>query len=319
MRQQMNKLLLVIIIFILISGYHIFSNPGESRQMNTKFNTLTPAEQSVILHKGTEPPFSGKLLKNNKKGTYICRQCDAPLYRSESKFDSGCGWPAFDDEIPQAVKRIPDSDGIRTEILCANCNAHLGHVFTGERLTDKNIRHCVNSISLSFIEDNPDQPKHKKAFFAGGCFWGVEHLMASIDGVISVDSGYTGGNLEDPSYEQVCSGTTGHYEAVEVIYDPEKVNFTDLLKAFFEIHDFTQTNGQGPDIGPQYRSAVFFTDEEQKKQTVQLIESLKNKAYKVVTAVLPFTKFYKAESYHQDYYKKTGKMPYCHTRKKIFD
>lgn len=116
-----------------------------------KFNKLTSEEERIIVHKGTERPFSGEYEKNTKNGTYICRRCNAPLYKSEDKFDAHCGWPAFDDEIKGAVKRIPDSDGQRIEIQCATCGGHLGHVFEGERFTKKNIRHCVNSLSMKFI------------------------------------------------------------------------------------------------------------------------------------------------------------------------
>jgi len=278
---------------------------------------LSPEEERVILHKGTERPFSGKYYDFWEKGTYLCKACGVPLYQSTAKFDAGCGWPSFDDEIPGAVKRQRDADGYRTEILCANCGAHLGHVFEGEGYTKKNTRHCVNSISMVFVPEK-NLPVTDTAIFAGGCFWGVEYYLQKSPGVLSVVSGYIGGHVQHPTYEEVCSGKTGHYEAVEVVFDPSRITFEELAKLFFEIHDPTQWNHQGPDRGEQYRSAVFYRNEEQKEITEKLIGTLKEKGYQVVTEVRPATVFWKAENYHQDYYDHKGSTPYCHGYTKRF-
>ncbi len=282
-----------------------------------ELNKLTPEEKQVIIDKGTERPFSGKFYQHTEKGTYTCKQCDAPLYRSSDKFDAHCGWPSFDDEIPGAVKRQTDADGRRTEIICATCGGHLGHVFLGEGFTPKNTRHCVNSISLNFVP--AEQPvKTGTTYFAGGCFWGVEHFFQKADGVISTTVGYMGGHKEDPTYKEVCYTNTGHAEVMKVEFDPSRTDFETLAKLFFEIHDPTQVDRQGPDIGSQYRSAVFYVDDEQKKTTEKLIGILEEKGLKVATEVAPAGEFWEAEDYHQDYYEKTGKTPYCHGYTKRF-
>ncbi|MCA9707507.1 MAG: peptide-methionine (S)-S-oxide reductase MsrA [Myxococcales bacterium] len=157
-----------------------------------------------------------------------------------------------------------------------------------------------------------------EAFFAGGCFWGVEHYMEQLDGVVSVESGYMGGHLDSPSYEQVTSHTTGHLETVRVRFDSRRVSYRDVAKLFFEIHDPTQADGQGPDIGPQYLSAVFVAEPAQEKIVQELIETLRGRGYDVVTQVRAAGPFWQAEDYHQDYYAKTGKTPYCHARVRRF-
>jgi len=289
-----------------------------ARETKVAHNKLTPDEQAVILHGGTEPPFSGEYNKHIAEGTYTCKRCSKPLYRSSHKFTSSCGWPSFDDCIEGTVKRRPDPDGRRTEIVCANCAGHLGHVFEKEGYTAKNTRHCVNSLSLSFIPAASADDGNQRGVFAGGCFWGVEHMFEGKKGVVSAKSGYTGGTTENPSYRDVCGGKTGHAEAVEVVYDPSKTDYETLAKIFFEIHDPTQLDRQGPDVGTQYRSAIFFNGEKQKTVAEKLIAELRKRGYNVVTEVVQAGKFWPAEDYHQDYYAKTGKVPYCHRRIKRF-
>jgi peptide methionine sulfoxide reductase msrA/msrB len=279
-------------------------------------NPLTPEEARVILHKGTEAPFKGEYWDFFGEGAYTCRHCGALLYRSQDKFRTDCGWPAFDDAFPGAVRREPDADGRRTEILCANCGGHLGHVFEGEKLTPRDVRHCVNSLSLRFVPAG--EVKLGTAIFAGGCFWGVEHYLQKIPGVLETTVGYTGGTTEKPTYEQVCAHTTGHVEAVQVTYDPARVSYETLAKTFFEIHDPTQGDGQGPDLGPQYHSVIFVQDDEQRTVVEKLVGILKAKGLQVVTRILPATTFWPAEEYHQDYYDRHGTEPYCHAYTKRF-
>lgn len=281
------------------------------------YNPLTPEEEQVIIHKGTEKPFTGKYNQHEAFGLYTCKRCGAALYRSQDKFDAGCGWPSFDDELPGAVSRETDADGIRTEILCQNCGGHLGHVFLNEGFTRKNTRHCVNSVSMDFIAAT--QQDYPRALFASGCFWGTEYFLQKAEGVVSTTVGYTGGDKEQPTYKEVCGGQTGHAETVEVIFDPKKTSYEALARLFFETHDFTQVNRQGPDIGEQYRSAIFYSNEHQKAVAKRLVKKLEDQGYKVATEITPVSKFWAAEDYHQDYYQHKGSSPYCHVYRKIFD
>lgn len=322
---SIRRLAIAVLVLTVVVGCQNRSETGEppvSGESNESTGgrsmpPLTDAERRVIVGKGTQQPFTGEYWDNFEPGTYLCRQCGAPLYRSSSKFESRCGWPSFDDEVPGAVNRSPDADGVRTEIICAACGGHLGHVFEGEGLTPKDTRHCVNSVSIVFVPES--QESTGRAIFAGGCFWGVEHHFQQLDGVLSARSGYIGGHVDSPSYEQVCSGETGHAEAVEVLFNPAKVSYEQVAKLFFEIHDPTQVDRQGPDVGTQYRSAVFYLDEEQKRVAEALIARLTDLGYDVATQVVPAGTFWPAEDYHQDFVEKDPGRHICHVREPRFD
>jgi peptide methionine sulfoxide reductase msrA/msrB len=311
--KKITCLLQLITIFSLTACGQTMKNS----EKNSTYNKLTSAEEKVIVHKGTEWAYSGKYYDHHEKGVYVCKRCNFPLYRSADKFDSHCGWPSFDDEIKGAVERVKDADGMRTEIICSNCKGHLGHVFEGEGMTDKDVRHCVNSVSLNFIPAE-EIVKTDTALFASGCFWGTEYHFQKVKGVISTEVGYSGGNKDNPGYKEVSSGKTGHAETVQVVFDPSKTSYKELAKLFFETHDPGQRNGQGPDIGSQYRSAIFYLNEAQKKEAEALVLQLKEKGYSVVTEITKAGKFWTAENYHQNYYENTGGSPYCHSYVKKF-
>jgi peptide methionine sulfoxide reductase msrA/msrB len=303
-----------------VAGLHI--GEIELYREGNMFRQLTADEERVIIHKGTEPPFTGKYTNHFDKGVYTCRRCGAELFESSSKFRSDCGWPSFDEQIPGAVRQLPDPDGMRIEVLCNHCGGHLGHVFLGERLTEKDTRYCVNSISMDFIPAEQRQarvePKTERAFFASGCFWGTEYHFQRAPGVISTTVGFMGGRVANATYEQVRTGRTGHAETTEVIYDPSKTSYEQLARLFFETHDFTQSDGQGPDIGTQYRSAIFYLSDEQKQTAERLVQQLRQKGFDVKTEITQAGTFWPAEDYHQDYYSKTEGTPYCHIYREIF-
>ena len=311
----MKNLYISLLLILNIVGACGQNNNQKDNKM-IKFNKLTQAEENVIANKATEHPFSGEYLNNTKEGTYVCKRCDAPLYNSSDKFDADCGWPSFDDEIKGSVKRVTDADGRRTEIICNNCGAHLGHVFLGESFTKKNTRHCVNSISLKFI---PKKDKSlEKVYFASGCFWGTEYFFMKAPGVVSTSVGFMGGNKKNPTYKEVSQQNTGHIETTEVVFDPSITTYGDMVRLFFETHDFTQTNGQGPDIGSQYLSRIFYKDDQEKRIAEKYVAILAEKGYKVATMLKPASDYWKAEDYHQQYYKHKGSTPYCHVYSKIF-
>ena len=285
--------------------------------MLLKTASLTPDILDIIRDKGTERPFFGEYENKPQSGTYLCRQCGLALFRADAQFASSCGWPSFDEEIQESVTRQPDSDGRRTEIVCSRCHAHLGHVFYGEGMTAKNVRHCVNSLSIDFVNDLKVKDS-EEVILAAGCFWGVEYYFKRFAGVLKTEVGYIGGTTVNPSYENICTGETGHYEAIRVVYDPQKVSDDAILKYFFEIHDPTQIDGQGPDRAHQYLSRIFYYNETQQKISLKIIQQLVNKWYSIVTQVLPMAVFWRAEEYHQDYYEKQHKTPYCHQYVKKF-
>jgi len=307
------------ILFMLISVGLTLLTAQDFKPWKTQIDKLSKFEKHVLIDKGTERSFSGKYVYTKEDGTYTCKVCGAALYRSSDKFDSHCGWPSFDDAIPGAIKETLDADGRRVEITCANCGAHMGHVFKGEGLTPKNVRHCVNSVSLNFEKKKANAHTLSRAYFAGGCFWGVEYYLEQMKGVKEVISGFMGGHVKNPGYYDVVKHTTGHLETVEVVYDPSVVTYEALAKMFFEIHDPTQIDGQGPDIGNQYLSAVFVQNAKERKIVNKLIKILKSKGMKIATRVLDKTPFYAAEAYHQNHYERKGGTPYCHRRVKRFE
>ena len=296
--------------------------------------TLSPGEVEALARKldseafrvtqraGTEPPFCGTLLDNKRDGIYACVVCGLPLFSAEHKFKSTSGWPSFYREVdPEHVSRKRDLNHgmVRTEIACGRCGAHLGHVFddgpepTGER-------HCLNSASLTFYETGTELPPETRpvesevAYFAGGCFWGIEHFFQLGPGVLDASSGYMQGEIEQPTYEQVCSGASNHAETVRVVFDPKRVSYRRLVQAFFAMHDPTQLDRQGPDVGTQYRSGIWTVSEEQRRQAQAVIRELRAEdrylAREIVTRIEPAGRFWPAEEYHQDYIAKTGRA--CH-------
>ncbi|HYE33755.1 MAG TPA: bifunctional methionine sulfoxide reductase B/A protein [Methylomirabilota bacterium] len=311
---------------------------------------LSPLQYQVTQMCGTEPPFRNAYWDNKKPGIYVDIVSGEPLFSSLDKFDSGTGWPSFTRAIHDAeiVEKKDSTHGMeRVEVRSGKADSHLGHLFD-DGPAPTGMRYCINSAALRFVPVEKMEaegyakyldpfvkaglikagattsaaapadkaaPKIEKATFAGGCFWGMEEIIRDIPGVISTTVGYTGGTTKNPTYKQICTGTTGHAEAVEITYDPAKTSYETLLTFFFRMHDPTTLNRQHNDVGTQYRSAIFYHSDEQKR-IAEEVKARTGKAGKwkkpIVTEITKASEFYPAEDYHQDYLKKNPGGYNCH-------
>lgn len=298
------------------SGYDI--TPWTAAEVEAARARLTPEQERIAFHADTEPPFCGIYTDKKEAGIYVSVVSGLPLFRSGAKFISKSGWASFFEPVDPGhiIQKEDRSHGmIRTEILDARSGAHLGHLFD-DGPAPTGLRYCVNSAALLFLPEGTPLPPEslpvpaENAYFAGGCFWGTEDEFSKVPGVIDAVSGYMGGTVPDPTYQQVCGGRTGHAETVRVTFDPARLAYEDLLRVFFEIHDPTTLNRQGPDVGEQYRSAIFAATDEQASKARAHVASLQGSAKQlgrpIVTKIEPAGPFYPAEDYHQDYHARRG-------------
>ena len=310
-----------------------FKKP-EPAQLKKKLS----AEQFAVTQQcGTEPPFRNAYWDNHKPGIYVDVVSGEPLFSSLDKFDSGTGWPSFTQPIKGmeiTEKKDASFGATRTEVRSKIADSHLGHLFDDGPSDKGGMRYCINSASLKFVPvEEMDQagygnllepfvkanliksPKHETAILAGGCFWGMEEIIRQIPGVVKTTVGYSGGKTANPTYEDVCTGATGHAEAIEVVFDSARLSYEGLLGYFFRMHDPTTLNRQHNDVGTQYRSAIFCTSDEQ-QQTAERVKAKLEESKKfnrpITTEITQASKFYSAEDYHQKYLVKNPGGYTCH-------
>jgi peptide methionine sulfoxide reductase msrA/msrB len=270
---------------------------------------LTDEQYRVTRQHVTETAFSSDMCSLFEPGIYACVCCATLLFDADDKFESRTGWPSFTQPIKEnAIAYHEDNtyDMRRIATLCNTCEAHLGHVFP-DGPEPWGLRYCMNAVALQKIE-----APLETATFGGGCFWCTEAIFQQLRGVLLVESGYSGGNIDNPSYRAVCEGTTGHAEVIQVIFDPDEITYKDLLRIHLSTHNPTTLNQQGADKGTQYRSVIFAHNDEQKEIAEGVIEELQDVFDEpIVTEIKPFQVFHKAEDYHQDYYEKNSNAGYC--------
>ena len=271
---------------------------------------LTPEQYRVTRQKGTERSFSSPMCGLFEPGLYACVSCNTRLFDANQKFDSRTGWPSFTQPIKKNViaYHADAAHGMsRVEAVCNVCDAHLGHVFP-DGPPPSGLRYCINAIALKKTETAGTE----LATFGGGCFWCTEAIFNELEGVLKVESGYSGGRRENPTYQQVSTGSTGHAEVVQITFDSTSIPYEALVKIHLTTHDPTTPNKQGADSGTQYRSVIFFHTPQQHEAATRVMMALSPEFNSpVVTEIEPCQQFFKAEAAHQNYYRRNENDGYC--------